>query len=209
MTQNKDLYDYEIELLIKKYTVLELAEQLKFYKDLENVGNVYYQEVPQEHHSLIDLIKMASPEIHPNEMSIMLDMKFTNTVKSQFRKREKYNINKNLLRLAIQLSQDYKAEHSNRSCPRVKNGKTQKSTHELLNGKSGSHNTYPGTYVKKVKSYLKKYPLKHWCDFVIEEIEGYNVIEDIGELKYQCIYCEKILKKKSRNNHKKICKGKR
>jgi hypothetical protein len=212
--QQLKLKSEELKLYMKNKTHLECARLCLYYQELERIGNVYFLDVPVDHLSLIDLIKLVYIPKDPEcvfEVSELLDMRFSNDKhKNQFREAKKYNRNQNLLKLASSLSIQYKKEYNGQSCPRVKNGKTQKNTSQLLNGKSNCHNCYPSTYIEKVRAFLKEKPLEDW-DVVCCGITGFDEVQDesTGEIKHKCIDCDRILKKNSRHNHKKTCKNKK
>lgn len=200
----------QLKLYMKNKTHLECARLCIYYQELERSGNVYLLDVPVNHISLIELIKLVYVPKDPEcvyTVSELLDMKFMNDENNnQFREGKKYNRNNNLMCLASSLSVQYKKEFNGQSCPRVKNCKTQKNTSQLLNGKSNCHNCYPYHYIEKVRAFLKEKPLEDWD--VCFGITGFDEVKDesTGEIKHKCIDCDRILKKNSRHNHKKVCK---
>jgi hypothetical protein len=213
---SKTVYDKDMEtkILLEKFNKEELAEQLAFYKKLERKGNVYYEYLPSGHCSLRMLIEMACIKDHTKEeINSLLIMKFKkvlvtkkNSVK-QTRCVANYNRHSNMLRLSGLLSVLYKRQHNGKSCPRIKNEHLSKTTEELLDCRSGSHNCYPISYLGNVKNYMKFHPLKEWhLEHLKTEtiIDGYDKITYTnGEVKYKCTNCSVILKAASRKAHTK------
>jgi hypothetical protein len=191
----------KIKNLLEKYSKEELAEQLAFYKDLEYKGNVYYENIPKYHYSVRQLILMVS-KFNENVLKNLLDCSFNINKKKQSRTMKKYNINKTLLNLAGGLARQYKTEFKS-SAPRIK--KT-KDTSELLDCHSQMSNCYPASYKKYVEKFIENHPIEKW--HIDEFDDKFNEIKIDNEVKYSCKNCEKNLKKNSRKQHLKNCKGK-
>jgi hypothetical protein len=194
----------EINILIEKNTPRQLAEQLQFYKNLDRIGNVYYQHIPNEYVSLRQMLYDAMPT-KIDLLKKMLNISFTKTPKNQERSIQKYNIHRTLLILANKLAVEYRKEY--KTCAtRIKQ---HKHTDEILDGKIGMSNCYPKKYIKHVKEFLKHYPIEKWVNEFVSKIRNdfTQVIQDEVE-KYQCKYCEKVIMKNSRTGHIKVCKKK-
>jgi len=192
----------EVQTLVDKYSKIELAEQLAFYKELERKGNVYYLDRPKGHYTLNEFLQFATG-YNREQLKILLDMGFTKTDKSQRRSIKKYNRHSNLLALASLLSQKYVFEHKGEHCPRVKGSKK---TSELLDCKSGFKNYYPSSYLDDVKQFLNNHPIKEWCDdYKGKVMEDFEEVCVDGETKYKCTRCgsSSIMKKNSRSGHRK------
>lgn len=189
--------------LVDKYSKIELANLLAFYKDLDRKGNVYLLERPKDHYSLNEFLQFATG-YNKEQLKKMLDMGFTKTDKSQRRSIEKYNRHSNLLALASLLAQKYVLEHNGEHCPRVKGSKK---TSDLLDGKSGFKNYYPSSYIDTVKKFLNNHPINEWSsDYTGKVLEDFEeVITSDGETKYKCTRCGSgsVLKKNSRSGHRK------
>lgn len=194
----------EIKIIMEKYTPRQLAEKLQFYKNLDRIGNVYYQHIPHGYVSLRQMLYDAMPT-KIDLLKKMLNISFTKTPNEQQRSIQKYNIHRTLLILANKLAVEYKKEH--KTCaPRIKQ---HKHTDEILDGKIGMSNFYPKKYIKYVKEFLKYYPIDSWVYEFVPKIRNdfTQVIQDEVE-KYQCKYCEKVILKNSRTGHIKVCKKK-
>lgn len=192
----------EVEALCEKYSKLELAEKLAYYKRLDRDGYVYYRTPPEGYYCLVGLIQLSTG-IPDYKLKELLKMNFERTSNIQKRSIKKYNRNSALLSLAKNLSITYIREHNGEHCPRVKNSKN---TTDILNAKSGLKNFYPLNYVKYVTEFLKKYPIEKWGEFElnsnIEDFEIYE-IDDNDNITYICNRCGHIMKKKSRYIHRK------
>jgi len=192
----------EINKLMQTKTTRELAEQLQFYKNLDKIGNVYYQHIPQKHFSLRHMLYQAMPT-QIDLVKKTLNISFQKTPNNQQRSLKKYNIHRTLLVLANKLAVEYRREF--KACaPRIKQ---HKKTDELLDGKIGMSNCYPEKYIKYVKEFLKFHPIEKWINNLVSQFENdfSTVIQDDIE-KYKCNRCDKVIKKNSRAGHMKSCK---
>lgn len=197
-----ELKKVELDNLLEKYSKEEIAEQLLFYKDLDGKGNVYYENAPENHYSIRQLILMSS-NLDEKTVNELLNCSFTKNKEKQSRNISKYNTHRNILMLAGSLSRQYKTEFKNRA-PRTK--KT-KETKELLDCHSQICNWYPPSYLKHVKKYIEENPLKEWHKDKLDD--KFTQTEIDGIVKYICKECNKNLMKKSRSSHLNFCKGKK
>ena len=133
----------------------DLQEQLKYYRSLKAVGNVYNKTKDTKLKTFRELIR---DNIKPEEESILdFSLKDTKTG-GQFRSREtKLALSHYLTlskRLACQHQKDFKKPPS-----RFK-GTTK--TSEMIKGKSGIYNECPSEYTEIVADYLVEHPISKW-----------------------------------------------
>ena len=195
---SKILTDEE-EVLFNNYDKIQLVKQLAFFKNLERIGNVYYQSIPDSCSTMIELLEIASGYDAPT-LKELLNLCFVKNDKSQTRCIEKYNKHSNLMGLAKYLSNEYSRQNAGAMPPRIK---TSKSTEEILSCRSGLKNYYPTHYVVYIKIFLKNHPLNTWhLKYTGCVIDGF---ENLNNGSYNCLKCEITLKKNSRRTHKKMC----
>ena len=190
-TVNKLIYDK-----LEEKTKEELRLELTFFKDLYIKGNVYLEEVPCDHSSLVDLLLLAEPT-NQDFIKSTLNFGFKLKPTHQTRNIKKYNKHRKLLDLSHHIASIYKNEF-NCCAVRVKN-KVQKG--EILSGKTGMKNVYPNNYLEHIKNFLKLHPIKNWDK---NELDGsFNYKEDLNL--YECIICENNFNKNQRSKHLKRC----
>jgi hypothetical protein len=177
--------------------VEKLREKLAFYDNLNRIGNVYLEYIPDKYSTLVDLLIMAEPD-QKDFIQRMLKFGFTLNSTHQTRNLKKYNKHRKYLQLSHHIASIYKNEHGGACAVRVKN-KVHKS--EILEGKTGMKNVYPNTYIKQIREFLKRYPLKNWNKNNLDDSFTYH-----KELKlYECMICENKVNKNQRNKHLKKC----
>lgn len=188
---------------------LKIALELAYYRNLKKDGNIYSNIPEKDHTSLLDLLVRASARSKTEgEVKKLIYCGFQLSGTEQKRSIKSYNIHRMLLNLASLLARTYKKENDT-SCPRVK---ASKDTEELLSCRSGHMNTYPISYIKKVRKYLEKYPLDKWCDINPSKVEEDYIpvtveFEDgTRGTKYECKACKKLYTKGSRYSHLSRCR---
>lgn len=201
----EDLKVEELNILLQNNTKEELAEQLMFYKHLERQGNIYHIKLPHNHHSVVQLLKMATL-YSDDQLKEMLDFSFMKNDRTQSRSITKYNKHRNFLNLSKSLANQY--YHEYKCCsPRIKGNI---STDQILDFRSNVKNVYPYKYIDVVKIFLKNYPIEKWHinkSSICTSNDKHFTLKIIeNQEKFECNYCEICLIKSSRKRHLKCCK---
>jgi len=197
----EELKNAEIAILLSNNTKEELAEKLQHFEHLKRIGNVYDNEMPINHCSVVELIQMATG-YHKETLSELLNFGFNKNANSQFRSISKFNKQRNLLNLSMNLAHAYQREYE--CCaPRIKGSIT---TDQILDCRSNVKNVYPMSYIKHVKSFLEHNPIEKWHKKnSSSDIDKHFTKQEDSE-KFQCKYCKRLLKKNSRKKHLQSCK---
>jgi hypothetical protein len=191
-TMNKMIYEQ-----LESKTHEELRVELTFFKDLHMKGNVYLEETPVDHLSIVELLLLAEPD-NEDYINSMLNFGFKLNTTHQTRNIKKFNKHRKLLELSHHIASEYKKEYK---CCAIR---VKKTVHkgDILCGKTGMKNVYPKKYIENIKNFLKLNPLKNWdkneLDYSFKYIEKVDL--------YECIICENNIKKNERKRHLKSCK---
>jgi len=196
----EELKNAEINGLLSNYSKQQLAEKVAFYEDLMRSGNVYLKKIPQDHYSVVDLLEMSTG-YDKETLSELLNCGFETTANAQSRSIEKYCRHRHLLNLSGQLAQEYQREYQCCS-PRVKGNIN---TNDILNARSNVKNVYPSKFIDIVKKFLEYNPIEEWHNKNSLSAIDTHFTEQDNE-KFECNYCKKCLKKKSRKKHLETCK---
>jgi transposase-like protein len=185
---------------IMKLDIRLIAYLLLQYKKLDENGNVYAMEVPEEHMTAVQLLIKATNSVEVKEL---LNMNFTNSKTHQSREIKSYWKNINLLKFSGCVGREYKRLYKKCS-PRVKNAKF---TEELASNKSNIVNVYPSSMLGYVKIYVKDHPLDLWEKQACNSINpNFTQVDDInGKQRFECNVCSKNFAKSSLSQHIKSC----
>jgi len=170
----------------------ELEKRLHGFTVLKNVGNVYSLTPLIGYKTFRELFFSACLDIGYTEEKIDEVLDFTLKDKedgSQYRSLSEKLCYSKYLTLSKKLAKQY-AKQFEKSSPRYKANKT---TEEMLKGKSGLHNQYPENYKDIIENYVLNNPLDMWGKLP-SPIVYINGI-------FTCELCEKDIKYSSIRSH--------
>ena len=176
--------------LKKEYEKMEeLQEQLKYYKSLKNIGNVYNETPSLNKKTFRQLIRMSVP----SQSHYLLNFSLRDTEDGgQYRSKEQKMRYSHYLTLSKELATIHKNQTG--KVPTRFKGKIE--TEDIVKGKSAMGNEYPIEYIEYINMYLSINPIETWSELP----DGFTY-NSINENQINCNWCNKIINSQSLKRH--------
>lgn len=183
----------------------KLVKDLKYYENLEAIGNVYSISKHDSSHTSNELLYQYFLEMRADGSTDMTDDEFNEIMNFSpehldsglFKSESKCNCQKMYLRYSSYLAKNYYKIYG-KVAPRFKQQITKG---DVVRGKSGFKNFYPPHFISQTREFLEKYPLDMWGKSINKPVYSTEIIIKTDHTHSKCVSCDKIILNKSVKQH--------